>query len=337
MGVLAEGVWWFGVEGIRGQRAEVRGQSDKVFGGCGVLGGFGMGCWMGGGSWEVRLGTSDVRLQTSDFRFQVSGLGCGLWGVLVAVGGYGFPRVVSVKECGVFIANGDLGAVLRGFSYRMKGVLCYAEDTLADGQPVAPGVSHQESPRMKITQITITIVALIIAAVHLKCPDLKIDLITLTLLLVAVVPWLAPIFKSLELPGGWKIEFQELQKAKERADEVGLLSGEVQSAVSYSFQLVADNDPNLALAGLRIEIEKRLNQIAESYQIDTGRSSTGRLLRLLGKRNLLSHQEQSVLADMMDLLNGAVHGAQIDSRAADWAMDVGPRLLASLDEKIKQS
>lgn len=70
--------------------------------------------------------------------------------------------------------------------------------------------------------------------------------------------------------------------------------------------------------------------------MDTGRSSAGRLLRLLGQRDLISHQEQSVLADMMGLLNGAVHGAKIDNRAADWAMDVGPRLLASLDEKIKQ-
>jgi len=189
---------------------------------------------------------------------------------------------------------------------------------------------------MRITQIVITLVALSIAAVHLKWPDLRIDSITLTLLLVAVIPWFAQLFKSLELPGGWKIQFQELQKAKKRADEAGLLSGKVRSETPYSFQLVVDEDPNLALAGLRIEIEKRLSQIAESYQVDSGRSSAGRLLRMLGQRDLLSLQEQSVLADMMGLLNGAVHGAKIDSRAADWAMDVGPRLLASLDEKIKQ-
>ncbi len=127
-----------------------------------------------------------------------------------------------------------------------------------------------------------------------------------------------------------------MQKAKKRADEAGLLSGKVKSETPHSFQLVADEDPNLALAGLRIEIEKRLTQIAESYQIDSGRSSAGRLLRMLGQKDLLSHREQSILADMMGLLNGAVHGAKIDSRAADWAMDVGPRLLASLDEKIKQ-
>ncbi len=116
MGVLAEGVWWFGVEGIRGQMAEGRGQSDKVSGGCGVLGGLGLACYLGGGSW--------------DFRF-------GQWalGFFCCLG----AAAVSQKECGVFIANGDLGAVLRGFSYRMKGVVRCDGSTLADEHPVAPG------------------------------------------------------------------------------------------------------------------------------------------------------------------------------------------------------
>ncbi len=77
---------------------------------------------------------------------------------------------------------------------------------------------------MRKTQITITVVALLIVGIHLKWPELKIDSITLTLLLVAIVPWLSQIFKSFERPGGWKIEFQDLQKAKKRVDEAGLLS-----------------------------------------------------------------------------------------------------------------
>lgn len=189
---------------------------------------------------------------------------------------------------------------------------------------------------MRWIQVIITSCALAIAGVHLYWPDLKIDSITLTLLIVAVVPWVAQLFKSLELPGGWKIEFQELQKAQQRADAAGLLSGSVDPTTQYSFQLVAEEDANLALAGLRIEIEKRLSQIAESHKLDASRSSAGRLLRLLGQKELLSNEEQSVLADMMGLLNGAVHGAAIDPRSADWAMNVGPRLLASLDEKISK-
>jgi len=43
---------------------------------------------------------------------------------------------------------------------------------------------------------------------------------------------------------------------------------------------------------------------------------------------------RTVLSDMIGLLNAAVHGAEVDSKAADWAMEVGPRLLKALDERI---
>lgn len=65
---------------------------------------------------------------------------------------------------------------------------------------------------VRAIKIIITIVSLAIVVVHLRWPQLKIDSITLTLLVVAAVPWLAQLFKSLELPGGWKFEFQELRK-----------------------------------------------------------------------------------------------------------------------------
>lgn len=37
---------------------------------------------------------------------------------------------------------------------------------------------------------------------------------------------------------------------------------------------------------------------------------------------------------MIGLLNSAIHGAKVDDRAVDWALDVGPRLLEALDEKL---
>jgi len=113
-------------------------------------------------------------------------------------------------------------------------------------------------------QLIISLLAIIIILVHLIWPSLAIDGITLTLIVVAVIPWLAPLFKSLELPGGWKIEFKDLAKAKVEADAAGLLasSTEVNVTKEYPFQIVAEDDPNLALAGLRIEIEKRLRELA---------------------------------------------------------------------------
>ncbi len=180
----------------------------------------------------------------------------------------------------------------------------------------------------------ITLAAIILAGAHLLWPHLAIDLITLTLLIVALIPWLAPIFKSLEFPGGWKVEFQDLKRAAERAEQAGLLApvASTPTQLEYTFQRVAEEDPNLALAGLRIEIEKRLVALAERSGIDAGNRGIGPLLRMLSERQVLGQRERAVLADLTGLLNSAVHGASVDSQAASWAIEIGQRLLPALDE-----
>ena len=60
---------------------------------------------------------------------------------------------------------------------------------------------------IRIIQIVITIVSLSFIVGHLIFPSIKIDSITISLLIIAVIPWLFPLFKSLELPGGFKFEF----------------------------------------------------------------------------------------------------------------------------------
>lgn len=197
----------------------------------------------------------------------------------------------------------------------------------------------KSSGQIKRLRQFLTLGALAVAFVHLIWPTLAIDAITLVLLVIAIVPWLAPIFRSLEFPGGWKIEFQELQRAAQRAEEAGLLAAPLQMAseVDYTFQRVAEQDPNLALAGLRIEIEKRLVALAEKHGIGVRGRGLGQLLRLLSERDALDQQERSVLADLTGLLNSAVHGASVDRQVADWAIEVGPRLLRALDELVAGS
>jgi hypothetical protein len=185
-------------------------------------------------------------------------------------------------------------------------------------------------------RLIVTLGALVLALAHLLFPALAIDGITLAFIAIAVVPWLAPLFKSLEFPGGWKIEFQELQKVAAKADDAGLLSRtETAAPPEYAFLTVAERDPNLALAGLRIELERRLIRLAERNDIGTAMQGMGRLLRELAKRRVLTEDEESVLSDLLYLLNAAVHGASVDPRAAEWAMDVGPQLIQSFEEKLQ--
>jgi len=179
----------------------------------------------------------------------------------------------------------------------------------------------------------VTLGALAIALLHLLWPTLAIDAITLVLIVIALLPWLAPIFKSLEFPGGWKVEFQELEKAAARAEQAGLLAAQGEPiAAQFAFQQMAESDPNLALAGLRIEIEKRLFALLQKRGLTVRSRGIGQMLRILTEHQVLTPDASATLADMTGLLNSAVHGAQVDPRATDWAMSVGPRLLKTLDD-----
>jgi len=187
-------------------------------------------------------------------------------------------------------------------------------------------------------QTSITLFAIIVMIVHISWPSLAIDGITLTLLAIAIVPWLAPILRSIKLPGGMELEFREFEKVKDAAEAAGLLAPEQEipaqgttTEPEYTYQIVAESDPNLALAGLRIEIEKRLRAIAISHGLYQPKQSIGKLMRTLQQNEAINYQESNALSDIIYLLNDAAHGAEIDPKAFEIAMEIGPKILKSLD------
>ena len=106
-----------------------------------------------------------------------------------------------------------------------------------------------------------------------------------------------------------------------------------ESANIYTFQTVASTDPNLALAGLRIELERSLVRLAESREMTLRRSGLAGLLAQLNQRELIGGRERELLLDLAGLLNAAVHGAEVDAAAAEWALDTGPRILDALQRR----
>ena len=91
------------------------------------------------------------------------------------------------------------------------------------------------------------------------------------------------------------------------------------------------SDPNLALAGLRLEIETRLRRIAEDHNIENQPAS--RLVTSLVKKNVFQKMEGQVIQELLRLLNSAVHGAQVEPLAVEWASEIGPRILRALDQR----
>jgi hypothetical protein len=69
--------------------------------------------------------------------------------------------------------------------------------------------------RDAFARVLISIVALGTALLHIATP-FKLDNIALTLLGIALIPWLASVLRRAELPGGLKLEFQEIKAEQAR-------------------------------------------------------------------------------------------------------------------------
>jgi hypothetical protein len=129
------------------------------------------------------------------------------------------------------------------------------------------------------------------------------------------------------------VKFRDVEAAGQKI----MASSEVTEApfTTPSYLEVSDQDPNLALVGLRIEIEKRLRALAEKHQIPSQRSLI-RLFDELRKRNILNDAYMSGLQELVMAGNQAAHGAEVEHRVAEWAFDYGPVILTALDERLKE-
>jgi hypothetical protein len=197
------------------------------------------------------------------------------------------------------------------------------------------------SAKKKI-KIWVTAIAAIAVVSHLVLPQLKIDGITATFFIIAIIPWLEPLFKSVELPGGIKVEFQDLEKVSEEAKAAGIIQADskVEQKESiekpeYAFLELANVNQQMALVGLRIEIEKRLRELAKKYSLSMKYLGVNQLIDELSDKNIIESKEKAVFKDMIVTLNHAAHGVEYDPRTAEWIIQNGPEILKSLDLKLE--
>lgn len=193
----------------------------------------------------------------------------------------------------------------------------------------------------KKVAIAITAVCGALIVAHLLYPTFGIDGVTVALVVLAALPWLLPFLKSLELPGGVKIEFNDVKPATDKitsepqplaADSRAALRGRAAEGDSAAqLKYIANQDPNLALVGFRIELEKRLRQIAKSRQIDVSKMTLRATARELQARQVLSPKVADGIIELAALGNSAAHGVEVSPAASQWVADVGPGILEQLD------
>jgi len=102
--------------------------------------------------------------------------------------------------------------------------------------------------------------ALLLVLAHLIWPALAIDAVTITFVVIAILPWLAPLIKSLEFPGGLKVELHEMvqrEVSKASAETLRRVAAFDQKMIEYwereSIRRHEDSEPKLRLLEETVE------------------------------------------------------------------------------------
>lgn len=185
--------------------------------------------------------------------------------------------------------------------------------------------------RQKQLKILVTLVAIAAIVARLFFPSFKIDTVTLCLILLALVPWLIPLIKSAEFPGGWKVEFRDIKDAVKTAATISE-SKEAPVEAKDAVGLL-DEDSNLHLVNLRIEIEKRVRVLAGMHGLGIG-SPLLALLEQLSRKKVLEDTMVSGIRDLIIAGNKAAHGAQVEPAVAKWAYENSDRFIYFLTQKL---
>lgn len=103
-----------------------------------------------------------------------------------------------------------------------------------DAEAVADVDEHRERGRSAvILGVLITTSAIGLVALHVARPRLRIDGITVALILVAALPWLGSIFNAIQLPGGWRFEYQQFKQVVQK--QLSDVSSRVERVEQYVF------------------------------------------------------------------------------------------------------
>jgi hypothetical protein len=198
-------------------------------------------------------------------------------------------------------------------------------------------------------QITSASVILLLICLHLIFPKWAIDSITVTLFVLFLVVWILPWVKSLEIPGGTVIRMRDVEKAQESLAKIDLprrpqpptnvritaIDGVELNKLSLRDHLL-NEDPNLALASLRIEIEKRLRDLATKRGFFVQNFiGVSQVTQTLTQNGALDPKLSSSLSEIIALCNRAVHGATVEPEVARRTIVIGEELLSVLDDLLQ--
>jgi len=170
-----------------------------------------------------------------------------------------------------------------------------------------------------------------------KIANLTVDSTSILLLVVMLLsPFVAAIKKIKFGDFEAEIDIDEIRKIKSETEKILNESQEDREerpeiyATSDAIKELAESDPVIALAKIRIELEKVLGQIARFNSVKVSGFALGTLVNKLTNQEIVSHDVGKALREVIALCNRAIHGETISEEGARTIVDVGVELLEEL-------
>jgi len=89
------------------------------------------------------------------------------------------------------------------------------------------------------------------------------------------------------------------------------------------YRILAEQVLNLALAGLRMEVEIMLKNLSKGFKVTLGkRDSIGIIIRKLEKKESITYRQAELVGAVIQLCNAAVHGTKVLSSQAEEILDI---------------
>lgn len=179
---------------------------------------------------------------------------------------------------------------------------------------------------MKRLRVAVSLGAGVLILVHHVWPAIEIDAITLGLVAVGLLPWLTSILESAKFPGGWEVKFREIEEA---GSEIVRSHSDSETKQDGQRLHEPELDSNLALVGLRIDLERVLRALSQDDP-PAKKLPLQRLVSNLRSAGKIDASTEQGLLRIVDAGNRAAHGAAVEPGVGQWVRESGPRIISAL-------
>ena len=198
---------------------------------------------------------------------------------------------------------------------------------------------------MKIIHYLHWLIGIILIFLHGFSPDqFIIDNFIILIYFISSIPFTAQFLKEVNILGAnfkFQEEIRKIEKlinvsgtAKVRT-EVIASSAVVKSKALDNARKLLDSDPVLALAALRIEIEKSLKTIAKKLDLPSQeKQSITAIIINLKSKEIFSHEQVLILRKIIQMCNKAIHGAVISRGEAKEIISLTEKFYRTLEKGI---